>query len=87
MEEKLNYKEAYEEEVKPTKKTAAERHKKEHYKTERCKVLLYNKRTKVLDINFMGYGIRIPHAEHIDSDYVTIKYRGEIGKPNFVCEL
>jgi len=87
MEEKSNYEEASKEEVKSTKKTGTARHKREHYKTERCKVLLYNKLTKELDINFMGYGIRISHAEHIDSDYVTIKYLGEIGKPNFVCEL
>ena len=59
----------------------------EKYKTEKCKVLSYNTRTKELDIDFKGYGIRLNNAEVINSDYVDIKYIGEIGKPNFSCEL
>ena len=59
----------------------------EKYKTEKCKVLAYNTRTKELDIDFKGYGIRLNNAEIINSDYVDIKYIGEIGKPNFSCEL
>ena len=39
------------------------------------------------DIDFKGYGIRLNNAEVINSDYVDIKYIGEIGKPNFSCEL
>jgi len=57
------------------------------YKTEKCKVLAYNKQTKELDINFKGYGIRLKNINNIQSDFVTIKYYGEIGKPNFSCEL
>ena len=50
-------------------------------------MLAYNTRTKELDIDFKGYGIRLNNAEIINSDYVDIKYIGEIGKPNFSCEL
>ena len=59
----------------------------EKYKTEKCKVLSYNKKTKELDIDFKGYGIRLNNIRNINSDYVDIKYIGEIGKPNFSCEL
>ena len=59
----------------------------EKYKTEKCKVLSYNKKTKELDIDFKGYGIRLNNDRNINSDYVDIKYIGEIGKPNFSCEL
>ena len=70
------------EEIETTTKIATEK-----YKTEKCKVLSYNKKTKELDIDFKGYGIRLNNAEVINSDYVDIKYIGEIGKPNFSCEL
>ena len=59
----------------------------EKYKTEKCKVLSYNKKTKELDIDFKSYGIRLNNVRNINSDYVDIKYIGEIGKPNFSCEL
>ena len=70
------------EEIETTTKTVTEK-----YKTEKCKVLSYNNKTKELDIDFKGYGIRLNNAEIINSDYVDIKYIGEIGKPNFSCEL
>ena len=70
------------EEIETTTKIATEK-----YKTIKCKVLAYNTRTKELDIDFKGYGIRLNNAEIINSDYVDIKYIGEIGKPNFSCEL
>lgn len=57
------------------------------YKTEKCKVLLYNEKTKELDINFKGYGIRLNNVDKIDSDFVLLKYHGEIGKPNFSFKL
>lgn len=57
------------------------------YKTEKCKVLSYNEKTKELDIDFKGYGIRLNNINNIQSDFVAIKYYGEIGKPNFSCEL
>ena len=59
----------------------------EKYKTEKCKVLSYNKKTKELDIDFKGYGIRLNNVRNINSDYVDIKYIGEIGKSNFSCRL
>ena len=70
------------EEIETTTKIATEK-----YKTEKCKVLSYNKKTKELDIDFKGYGIRLNNVRNINSDYVDIKYIGEIGKPNFSCEL
>ena len=69
-------------EIETTTKIATEK-----YKTEKCKVLSYNKKTKELDIDFKGYGIRLNNVRNINSDYVDIKYIGEIGKPNFSCEL
>ncbi len=57
------------------------------YKTENCKVLLYDPKNKVLDILFKGYGIRINNAENPQSEYIKVKYRGEIGCSNFVCKL
>lgn len=59
----------------------------ERYKTEKCKVLDYNEKTKELDIDFKGYGIRLYNVGIIKSDIVSIKYRGEIGKPNFSYKL
>ena len=69
-----------------TKTSIVETEIKKH-KTIKCKVLAYSTRTKELDIDFKGYGIRLNNAEIINSDYVDIKYIGEIGKPNFSCEL
>ena len=70
------------EEIETTTKITTEK-----YKTEKCKVLSYNKKTKELDIDFKGYGIRLNNVRNINSDYVDIKYIGEIGKSNFSCGL
>ena len=59
----------------------------EKYKTEKCKVLSYNKKTKELDIDFKGYGIRFNNGDDVNSDSISVKYRGEIGKSNFSCRL
>ena len=59
----------------------------EKYKTEKCKVLSYNKKTKELDIDFKGYGIRLNNVNDINTNSVSVKYHGEIGKPNFSCRL
>lgn len=56
-------------------------------KTEKCKVLAYNKNTRELDVDFKGYGVRLNNVDTIQSDFVLIKYYGEIGKSNFSCEL
>lgn len=57
------------------------------YKTEKCKVLSYNEKTKELDIEFKGYGIRLNDIDSINEDSVLIKYRGEIGEPDFSYKL
>lgn len=56
-------------------------------KTEKCKVLSYDFKTKELDIDFKGYGIRIKNVDKVDSDFVIVKYDGEIGNKNFHYEL
>ncbi len=38
---------------------------------------------KKLDIDFNGYGIRLNNINNIESDFVTVKYYGEIEKANF----
>lgn len=57
------------------------------YKTEKCKVLSYDEFTKELDVDFKGYGIRIKNVDKVNSDFISIKYRGEIGTPNFIYKL
>ena len=57
------------------------------YKTKKCNVLSYNKASKELDIDFNGYGIRIKNVDTIDSDFILLKYSGEIGKPDFSYKL
>ena len=61
------------------------------YKTEKCRVLSYNSKTKELDVDFKGYGIRLnnvlKNVKNVDSNYVYIKYIGEIGNPDFSCKL
>lgn len=57
------------------------------FKTKECKVISYNKTTKDLDINFDGYGIRIHNVQNFKDDIVEIKYKGDIGKQNFVYKL
>ena len=70
------------EKIETTTKTVTEK-----YKTEKCKVLSYNNKTKELDIDFKGYGIRLNNVDEINSDSISIKYHGEIGKSNFSCKL
>lgn len=57
------------------------------YKTEKCKILSFNPNTKEIDVNFKGYGIRLKNAVCSESDFILVKYSGEIGKPNFICGL
>ena len=57
------------------------------YKTAKCKVLAYNSNTKELDIEFKGYGIRLSDIEDMATDTVVVKYYGEIGRPNFSCNI
>lgn len=57
------------------------------YKTKECKVINYNAKTKVLDIYFDTYGIRLSNVDSFEGQVVNVKYIGEIGKPNFKIEL
>lgn len=57
------------------------------FKTKKCKVLKLNNNTQNLDIDFDGYGIRIHNAKNISGDTVELKYKGTIGKPNFIYKL
>lgn len=67
---------------------AHEETRTERYKIAKCKILSYNKKTKELDINYNGYGIRIKNVCNInDSDTIELKIKGEIGKPNFSYKL
>lgn len=59
----------------------------EKFKTEKCKVLSYNKNTQELDVNFLGCGIRLFNIDRDIGDVVSVKYRGEIGTPNFEYRL
>lgn len=52
-----------------------------------CKVLKYDPKNKTLDFMFDKYGIRINGIEEFGGDTVTIKYRGEVGKPNFIVKV
>lgn len=59
----------------------------EKFKTELCNVLSYNKSTRELDIDFLGYGIRLHNVEKDIGNTILVKYRGEIGNDNFICKL
>lgn len=55
----------------------------DEYKIKKCTVIHYSDKTKNLDIDFDGYGIRIKNIFNFHGDSVNIKYCGTIGKPNF----
>jgi len=57
------------------------------FKVEKCKVLKYDSLTNALDFDFLGYGLRLYDVENFSGDTVDIKYKGTIGKPDFVCKL
>ena len=69
-----------------TKASIVETEIKKH-KTIKCKVINYNKITNSLDISFDGYGIRFNGVKDFVGDTVIVKYKGEIGKPNFEYKL
>lgn len=61
--------------------------KKDDYKYKECKVINYNKYTKTLDILFDRFGIRIFDVENFSGSTAVVKYKGEIGKPDFNYKL
>lgn len=64
------------------------RTKSNTFKEKKCKVISFNKQDKTLDVIFDKFGIRIKNVTYFnDSTFVTVLYRGEIGKPNFEYKL
>lgn len=66
------------------------RKSREEFIEKECEVIYYNSHEKTLDIKFNKYGIRVRNVELIDNkDHTTIKikYKGEIGKPNFIIKV
>ena len=57
------------------------------YKDKVCKVLKHDKCNKILDVMFSCYGIRILNVENFSGDSVTIKYKNEIGNPDFEYKI
>lgn len=66
------------------------RKSREEFIEKECEVIYYDSHKKTLDIKFNKYGVRIRNVELIDNkDHATIKikYKGEIGKPNFIIKV
>ena len=61
--------------------------RKDEFKTKECPVISYNKHSNTLDIMFDKYGIRIKNVKDFIGNIVNVKYKGEIGKPNFEIAL
>lgn len=68
---------------KSTTKRSKAKGKIEAFKEKECKVIAYDKRTKVLDVFFDNFGIRLFNVPHFDGTTATIKYKGEIGTAGF----
>lgn len=60
---------------------------KNDFKDKECKVIKYDKFEKTLDVLFGCYGIRIFNVKNFSNDIAVVKYKGEIGKPNFEYRL
>lgn len=61
---------------------------KNNLKEKKCEVIKYDKKNKILDIKFDSYGIRLKNVESFyNNNYIIIKYKGEIGKANFIVQL
>jgi hypothetical protein len=70
-----------------TKKKLKSNLRKDEFKTKECPVISYNKHSNTLDIMFDKYGIRIKNVKDFIGNIVNVKYKGEIGKPNFEIAL
>lgn len=70
-----------------TKKKLKSNLRKDEFKTKECPVISYNKHSNTLDIMFDKYGIRIKNVKEFIGNIVNVKYKGEIGKPNFEIAL
>lgn len=58
---------------------------KSEYSSKKCIVFNYNQKTRSLDVKFDKYGIRIRNASPPTTDSVMVKYKGNIGCPDFEC--
>lgn len=70
-----------------TKKKLKSNLRKNEFKTKECPVISYNKQSNTLDIMFDKYGIRMKNVKNFTGNIVNVKYKGEIGKPDFEIEL
>lgn len=73
--------------VESVTETIPKKPKNREFKEKVCKVLLYNKQTKTLDVLFDSYGIRLKNVKDFTGNTVSIKFYGEIGQPNFKYKL
>lgn len=55
----------------------------QRFKTLECRVINYDSKLKILDIDFKGYGMRLHNVDNFTGDIATIKYKSDIGKPDF----
>lgn len=61
--------------------------RKNNFKEKTCNVIAYNKSENTLDVKFDNFGIRIKNVKDFNGNTVSVKYKGEIGKPNFEYKL
>ena len=60
---------------------------KNEFKEKECRVISYNKHSKTLDIMFDNYGIRLKNIETFTENTINIKYKGDLGRPDFEIKL
>lgn len=62
-------------------------YKNNEFKSKMCDVIAYDEDKHTLDVRFERYGIRIKNIENFNGNTAEVKYKGEIGKPNFEYRL
>lgn len=60
---------------------------KNGFKEKVCRVIPCHNNQPYVDINFDNYGIRLISPNPVNGDTVTVKYKGEIGQPDFEVRL
>lgn len=65
------------------------RKSKDDFKEKECEIISYNQHTKMLDVKFNNYGIRIKNVESFynNGSTIKIKYKGTIGNSDFVVKV
>ena len=63
--------------------------KRQTMKKKECKILRYNQKDNTLDVLFDNYGLHFNNVtkDYSDEKFATVKYKGTIGKANFVYKL